>query len=72
MWRNYNFNALMDILDFYIQSSIGVPELQYLNRLNTISNILFFLSILLAASILAILFRKDQRNSLIRTEMKDA
>ncbi|MCQ4922002.1 ABC transporter permease [Tissierella carlieri] len=62
MWRDYNFYVLRDMLDFYIQPNIGVPALQYLNHLNTVSNILFFLSILSATSILCVLFRRNLRN----------
>ena len=42
----FDFTALSGILNFYIQPYIGIPALQYLNALNAVSHVLFFISIL--------------------------
>lgn len=41
----FDFNAFSSILNFYMLPYIGFPTLQYLNVLNSVSHVLFFVSI---------------------------
>lgn len=41
----FDLTVLCSILDFYMQPYIGIPTLQYLNELNAVSYVLFFVSI---------------------------
>lgn len=56
--RNSGLYVLSNILDFYMQSYIGIPSLQYLNNLNMVSNILFFISLLTEVVLVLCLRRK--------------
>lgn len=65
--NSLNYTVLNDLLNFFIQPYISVSFLRHMNGLNTVSNLMFFISILSGTTIITRL-KITNKNELISNE----